>query len=250
MSLIRVLLVEDSPTYAQLVRSMLSVAKGADFTVQHVDSLADSIEQLEREEFDAVLLDLMLPDSGGLDTLDRLSTVAGGTPIVVLTSIDDEESSLRALHQGAADYLIKSEVSANWLSRALIYAIERRRVEAAARATGGERQKEASSILVVEQVGDQDGHFVARFTERRLVNVVALERVKLRLFRLVKEDRVRQLSLDFSQVEYVANAAISVLLLVNKHAAAHACTLVLEHVSPSVLEHLATRRFDRVFNIR
>jgi anti-anti-sigma factor len=252
MSVIRVLLVEDSPTYAQLVCSMLSVAKGASFAVEHVDTLADSLQRLKADNVDALLLDLMLPDSSGLNTLEQVSRVAGHRPILVLTSVDDEEASLKALHQGAADYLIKSEVSANWLARAIIYALERRRVETpASQADGDEAPPPATaSPLIVVEVKDRPGSFVVRFTDKRLVSVVSLERVKQRLFNLVRQKGVRQISLDFSQVEYVANAAISVLLLVNKHAATHNCKLVLEHVSPSVHEHFATRRFDRVFDIR
>jgi DNA-binding response OmpR family regulator len=249
MPAFRVLLVEDSELYRHLVRSMLSVAKGAEFTLDEADTLAGCREAIEKSQYDAVLLDLMLPDSGGLDTLRGVVAAAENTPILVLTSLDDETASLQSLHEGAADYLIKSEVSANWLARSIAYAIERRRVTLPEPAVADEKES-TPSLLPIRQSDDDESVFVARFTDRRLVSVVTLERVRLRLLSLIKQERVETIHLDFSHVEYVANAAISMLLIANKRANENGCKLILDHVPPAIYENFTTRRFDKVFDIR
>jgi DNA-binding NarL/FixJ family response regulator len=72
------------------------------------------------------------PDSGGLDTFQTIRARAGGTPIVVLSGIDDEELAVRAVREGAQDYLLKGDLTASTLVRALAFAIERHKVHAAA----------------------------------------------------------------------------------------------------------------------
>ena len=250
MSAIRVLLIEDSPTYAHLVRSMLSVAKATDFDVVHAERLEDGLHSLEQDGFDVILLDLMLPDSNGLDTLQKVGDRVGSVPVLVLTSVDDEETSLKALHEGAADYLVKSEVSANWLCRAILYAIERARVAAPEEGEREESEGAPASLVMIKQSDDDEGEFFATFTQRRLISVMALERVKLRLTGLIGQERVKTVHLDFSNVDYVANAAISMLLLLNKKATSSGCRLIMENVSEQVHEHFSARRFDRVFDIR
>ncbi len=92
-------------------------------------------------ELDAVLLDLGLPDSSGLQTLTRLKTKFPRGPIVVMTSADDEALAVRAVRQGAADYLVKEQVNGSLMRRILIHSIERRRMEAALAAAKDELEK-------------------------------------------------------------------------------------------------------------
>lgn len=126
---IRVLLVEDNPGDARLLRETLAGAGTTRFVITHVDRLAEAVARLARERFDVVLLDLHLPDSSGLETFSRAHENAPGAPIVVLTGLDDEDMAIRAVQAGAQDYLIKGQVPSTLLVRALRYAMERIRRE-------------------------------------------------------------------------------------------------------------------------
>ncbi len=127
----RILLVEDNPGDVRLLQEYLrgdrSVADG--FQLVHEGRLARGLERLAEGGLDAVLLDLSLPDSQGIDTLVRARTAAPGIPIVVLTSLDDEGLGVQLLQAGAQDYLVKGEVTGSLLRRSLRYAVERKRAE-------------------------------------------------------------------------------------------------------------------------
>ncbi len=120
-------------------------------------------------DIDAVLLDLNLPDSQGLDTLDRLYAAAGGVPIVVLTAHDDDQLAVQAVQHGAQDYLVKGDVDGPSLVRAIRYARER----AGLRRELSER--EARFRALVEHSSDAvalvDEHFVARYNSRSVETI-------------------------------------------------------------------------------
>jgi PAS domain S-box-containing protein len=132
-SLIRVLLIEDDPEDAQLLRDMLAEARGTRFDVKWADRLLAGLEHLAEGEIDVLLLDLSLPDSVGLDTVLTVHSQASGVPIVVLTGLDDEALAMKAVRKGAQDYLVKGQVDSNLLVRSMRYAIERKRAEEALR---------------------------------------------------------------------------------------------------------------------
>jgi two-component system, NarL family, sensor kinase len=134
----RILLVEDNPGDARLVREMLAEAKGESFAIDWVSSLAEALERLAQGGIDLVLLDLGLPDSQGLDTFLRSYEHGSHLPFLVLTGNADEILGSTAVRHGAQDYLPKGEVTVSMLCRAIRYAIERKRTEAALEA---ERQK-------------------------------------------------------------------------------------------------------------
>ena len=96
---------------------------------QHATTLAEGIQALARGSWDAVLLDLQLPDSRGLETLARIVGQAAVLPVIVLTSLGDEELATQALQRGAQDYLVKDDFTTELLNRAVRYAIERKRIE-------------------------------------------------------------------------------------------------------------------------
>lgn len=125
-----ILLVEDNPGDVRLIRDMLSKATGVSFALESTDRLATALKRLGEGGIDAVLLDLNLPDSLGLETFLRLHTQAPHVPIILLTGLEDEALGMRAVQEGAQDYLVKAQVDSDLLSRALRYAIERKRVEA------------------------------------------------------------------------------------------------------------------------
>ena len=127
LTVCRVLLVEDDPSDANLVRQMLRAGGETHFAVTWVVTLAETAQRMREDAFEVVLLDLSLPDSHGLETLYQTQDRAGAVPIVVLTGNNEEMLAIKAVRQGAQDYLIKSEVTGPALWRATCYAVERAR---------------------------------------------------------------------------------------------------------------------------
>src|SRR4029077_4899985 len=146
---IRVLLVEDNPADARLIREMLRESGHAPFRLTHVQRLQQALDYLKGEGFNAVLLDLGLPDSQGLPTFLRAHAEAPNTAIVVLTGLRDEEMAVKAVREGAQDYLVKSLVSGQALYQSIRYAIERHRIEDELRTTQARLQQVLTSSPVV-----------------------------------------------------------------------------------------------------
>jgi len=125
-----VLLVEDDDDHARLVEEILAGGKDGAYRLRRVSDLAAAREVLHLGPVDCVLLDLFLPDGQGLDSLTQLTTLDPMVPIVILTSLADEQLGLLAVHEGAQDYLVKGNVDGPRLSRSLRHAIERKALEA------------------------------------------------------------------------------------------------------------------------
>jgi len=125
----RLLLFEDNPGDVRLIREMILMDATQKIQLVHVDTLKKGLECLKEQTFDAILLDLNLPDSHGMDTLFKVSVAAPDIAIVVMTVNDDEEFGFSAVQMGAQDYLPKADVTSKLLMRALRYAIERYRIE-------------------------------------------------------------------------------------------------------------------------
>jgi PAS domain S-box-containing protein len=123
---IDLLLIEDNPGDAGLIREMLAEARGMIFELEWTETLSEGIERLALGGIDVVLLDLALTDSTGLETLRRLRAASPYAPVVVvLSGLSDEEISFQAVQQGAQDYLIKGQVDSSLLIRSIRYALER-----------------------------------------------------------------------------------------------------------------------------
>lgn len=117
-----VLLVEDNPGDARLVQMALGAETLVEFDIVHVDSLSRAKEQLLTGKVDAILLDLSLPDSFGMNTVRSVIEAAPTVPIVVLTGLDDAEVGYKAVKEGAQDYLVKGHTDGDQLRRAILYA--------------------------------------------------------------------------------------------------------------------------------
>lgn len=126
-SSVKVLLVEDSPTDALIIGEALVDISEFEHTLARAESLGDALTLAERSHFDVVLLDLGLPDGNGIDTFRRFRQIAPDTPVLVLTGLADISVGLVAIQEGAQDYVLKREIQAALLSRAIRYAIERNR---------------------------------------------------------------------------------------------------------------------------
>ncbi|MCU7924871.1 MAG: response regulator [Candidatus Thiodiazotropha sp. (ex Dulcina madagascariensis)] len=122
---LNILLVEDNPGDARLIREYLTEAAEPIDKLVLAKRLSEAIDALSAHAFDAVLLDLSLPDSKGLDTINRMRSSSPELAVIILTGNKDEQLALDAVHYGAQDYLIKDDINGNLLSRAIRYAVER-----------------------------------------------------------------------------------------------------------------------------
>jgi diguanylate cyclase (GGDEF)-like protein/PAS domain S-box-containing protein len=152
----RVLLVEDDPVYAAVLRSTLAFAGGGPWVVESVESFASARERLVRGGIDAVLLDLRLPDVTGIDAVSRVCGEFPTVPVLVLTALDDESLALDAVKRGAQDYLVKGQVEEHLLPRSIRYAIERKRTTDAVR----QLDKAVSTMQLGVTVTDLQGRIV------------------------------------------------------------------------------------------
>jgi len=131
----KVLLIEDSSGDARLIEEMLGRSRTDDFTVSRVETLEQGVEALRAQDFDVLLLDLGLPGSWGLETLEHLRSSGARVPaLVVMSGLTDEAVALQAIQSGAQDYLVKGQVTPDLLSRAIRYAMGRRHAEDALQA--------------------------------------------------------------------------------------------------------------------
>ena len=124
-----ILIIEDNPADARLIREFLADAEDARFETLEAVTLAAGVDFLDRQHCDVVLLDLSLPDSQGLETLHRVHAHAPNTPIIVLTGLDDDLLALTAMRHGAQDYLLKGKFDLGLLTRVIRYTMERKKAE-------------------------------------------------------------------------------------------------------------------------
>lgn len=119
------LLIEDNLGDAYIIKQLLKFASSLNFHVTHCSRLSLGIEQLNEKQFDVILLDLGLPDSQGFETISQMIEITHNIPIIVLTTENDEDFSLEVVQKGAQDYLVKTEISTEILTRAIRYSLER-----------------------------------------------------------------------------------------------------------------------------
>jgi signal transduction histidine kinase len=125
---VKVLLVEDDAGDATIVKRLLAKSTRAPFQLEWVQSLDAAAEALEREGYDVLLLDLGLPPANDLEGLARLHGQDARVPIVIVTDQNDETTALRALQEGAQDYLIKGSLTTDYLVRAIRHSTERQKL--------------------------------------------------------------------------------------------------------------------------
>ncbi|NJQ97422.1 MAG: response regulator [Hydrococcus sp. CSU_1_8] len=157
---IKILLVEDNPGDVLLLKEFLRDVNSTQFELTPVECLKEALQFLDEQRFDIVLLDLSLPDSQGLETFVEIDRNAPLIPIVVLTGLDDETVAIRAMQEGAQDYLVKGQVDGNLLGRAIRYAIERKQAQEILRQR--ERQLSAvfNSALNAIAIADDNGRYI------------------------------------------------------------------------------------------
>lgn len=125
---IDVFIIEDSPGDVYLVKTLLQQSADNHFTINHQNSLKAGIAYLQQHPVDIVLLDLILPDSSGIDTFLTLNKYFPAIPTIIITSSNDDDTAVKALQAGAQDYLVKSVIANDMLGRVIIHSIQRQRL--------------------------------------------------------------------------------------------------------------------------
>ena len=151
------LVIEDNPGDARLLREMFEEGVSHQSTMIQVASMAEAERHLAIHIVDVILLDLGLPDAQGLAAVERAHSAAPDIPLVVVTGLDDETIATQALQIGAQDYLLKGQIDSRSLSRALRYAVERNALDAALFTEKERAQVTLNSIGDAVASTDQDG---------------------------------------------------------------------------------------------
>jgi diguanylate cyclase (GGDEF)-like protein/PAS domain S-box-containing protein len=146
---IHILVLEDNPGDVGLLKAALTEEKSFPYQLDTSTRLSDGLRRLAQEPFDAVVLDLYLPDSSGLETLNQVRHAAPKLPIIVLTGVDSQEAAVEALRDGAEDYILKDDLDGVVLTRSIRYALERHKLLTAI------HEKEERYFLSAE--GSNDG---------------------------------------------------------------------------------------------
>ena len=239
----QILLVEDSATQARAVTIPL---ESAGYEVVRVDRLADAVENAQHRAFDSIILDLQLPDSSGLDTYLQMQEAAHDIPIVVLTSTDDEQLALQMLRSGAQDYLIKEEVTSDWILRSVRYAMER--IQA------GRQQREKESVAVeirqleldVEEINDVT---VIRIRCNQLMGSDVISELSSQLYKLVDEAGKKKFVLNCHDVDYVSNSVLGKLLIWDQKIRQNGGSMRICKLRRHVMDQIKVRKLLAQFDI-
>ncbi|MCK9284697.1 MAG: EAL domain-containing protein [Rhodocyclaceae bacterium] len=235
-----ILLIEDNPGDRRLVQEMLDECAGVPCTLHHAEQIGAAIPVLEREAIDIIILDLGLPDGSGLDTLVKTHALAPGTPIVVLSELENEALAVKAVRMGAQDFLLKSHISGPLLTRSLRYAMERRQLEEhlhrlayhdpltdlpnrklfyerfARALAAGRRHRRPIALMLADlngfkQINDSFGHHVGDELLRQMASrVVSCLRATDCVARLGGDEFIIYVS-DLSDVQYAARVAQKII---------------------------------------
>ena len=134
ITVMNILLIEDASFAVTFIRETLAyceeaeLVKATKFALTNVETLGEAIKCISENKFDLILLDLNLPDSKELNTLDSVRKRAHNIPIVVITALSDEGLALEAMKRGAEGFLVKGQMGVNALLQAIFFAVERHRI--------------------------------------------------------------------------------------------------------------------------
>jgi DNA-binding Lrp family transcriptional regulator/CheY-like chemotaxis protein len=124
-----ILLIEDNKADVRLIKELLKNSEDFKFELESNPRLTESINLIKTNNYDIILLDLTLPDSDRESTLQNVLSVTHEIPIIILTGLDDKDFALKSLQNGAQDYIVKDDLNGSILIRAILYAIERHKIE-------------------------------------------------------------------------------------------------------------------------
>ncbi|MGZ4932574.1 MAG: GAF domain-containing protein [Halobacteriota archaeon] len=143
---LRILLIEDNPADADFIQELLEESTTHTFSVDVAETLSEGAKWCANRAYDAVLLDLGLPDSQGLQTFTTLTAHTSDVPIIILTGFEDEVLALDLVRKGAQDYIAKGHVDCDRIERAIRYAIERKQNDRALIAMQRQLEQQAQML--------------------------------------------------------------------------------------------------------
>jgi signal transduction histidine kinase len=165
---IAILLIEDDLAEAKLIQEILRNFNLNQFVLTHVQRLQTGLNRLKQQQFDLILLDLTLPDSQGLSSVELLVQNFSHLPIVVLTNTNDNQLAIEAVRQGAQDYLVKRKINIDVLVRAIQYAIERQKASDLLRETNenltNQIQQKTSELMKAKEINHFQSELVSMFS--------------------------------------------------------------------------------------
>ncbi|GIW05260.1 MAG: hypothetical protein KatS3mg060_0065 [Dehalococcoidia bacterium] len=151
---VTLLLIEDNPADARLLAEALRDAGPSLIRPRLLieETLRAGLERIDVDTIDVILLDLSLPDSAGLETFRAVHAAAPQLPIVILSGLDDEQLATAAVQAGAQDYLVKGRIDGSGLTRAVRYAIERKRAQLAQEALVLQQSRMEGVLLAAREL--------------------------------------------------------------------------------------------------
>ena len=165
---IDILLIEDDLAEARLIQEILQNFDLDRFVLTHVERLQTGLNRLKQKQFDLILLDLTLPDSRGLSSVEMLVNNFASLPIVVLTNTNDDRLAIEAVRQGAQDYLVKRKINIEVLVRSIQYAIERQKASVLLRETNenlvNQIQQKTSELMKAKEINHFQSELVSMFS--------------------------------------------------------------------------------------
>ena len=237
-----VLLIEDNPADAGLIRELLD-----EYRLTCVDRLSEGLERLDAGGVDVVLLDLSLPDSQGVETFVRARDLAPGVPIVVLTGTDDGDLALEVLRKGAQDYLVKGRVDENTLVSALNHAVERHRMFVELERQKREIQAGESRLRVQRDLFSREQKRATQKFEELVRDLSVVRRIgdSLRYTRDVR--KVFEVIIDTIMAE--TNAENCSIMLLNQETGELTVKAAMGQKDPSIKYYTTTGGSSRSFRL-
>jgi len=212
-TLINILLVDDDPGDRRLVELTLEKSRHpVEFALETAASLTECLEHLKNSSFDLLLLDLGLPDSQGLDTVDKVRKACPHTPIVVLTELADEETGVEAIKKGANDYLVKSKFFRDLLVRTIRYALERKKAGDALKALNKELEATVEKMTKTNRELEDFAYVVSHDLKAPLRGIKTLtEWISADYADKIDENGVEQLNLLSNRADRMHNLIEGIL---------------------------------------
>src|SRR5665647_2397522 len=151
MRAITILLIEDNLPDVRLIREMLKDISHFKSNLISVLTLKEGCEQIQKNNFDIILLDLNLPDSTGQQTFQKVIDCSKEIPIILITGIEDEKLSLKLISEGAQDYITKQSLNPDLLGKSILYSIERQALLTQLAFQNDEKEKRAAELTVAKE---------------------------------------------------------------------------------------------------